>query len=71
MWKGTQKVSEHTLLDTPVAITSFYAADGSPPRLPTLAVAAGAHVFLFRGLRAHYKFTLPPSSSSAQEAAVW
>ncbi len=40
IWKGTQKASEHPLLDTPVAICS-YISENAAPRLPALAVAAG------------------------------
>lgn len=40
VWRGTQKASEHALLDTPVAICS-YISELSAPRLPALAVAAG------------------------------
>jgi Bardet-Biedl syndrome 1 protein len=54
----------------PIAVCSFL-ADLSPPRLPTLAVAAGAHVYMFQNLRPHAKFTLPPAGGAADEEAVW
>lgn len=43
VWNGTQKQSDHVLLDTPVAITSFI-SETAAPRLPSLAVAAGETV---------------------------
>eukprot|EP00775_Hariotina_reticulata_P003766 gene3766-4025_t len=70
VWKGTVKASEHTLLDDPVAITSFM-ADRSQPRVPTLAVAAGANIYMFKNLRPYYKFTLPDSNANAEEDVVW
>ncbi|KAF6257953.1 bardet-biedl syndrome 1 protein [Scenedesmus sp. NREL 46B-D3] len=70
VWKGTAKASEHALLEAPVAITSFI-TDGAAPRLPTLAVAAGPNVYMFRSLRPYYKFTLPTSALAPAEDAVW
>eukprot|EP00879_Flechtneria_rotunda_P025766 GHRR01027411.1.p1 GENE.GHRR01027411.1~~GHRR01027411.1.p1 ORF type:complete len:329 (+),score=99.63 GHRR01027411.1:210-1196(+) len=70
VWKGTQKASEHALLDAPVAITSFI-ADASQPRLPTLAVAAGANIYMFKSLRPYYKFTLPAADAALAEDAIW
>eukprot|EP00878_Enallax_costatus_P030621 GHUV01033376.1.p1 GENE.GHUV01033376.1~~GHUV01033376.1.p1 ORF type:complete len:175 (-),score=36.61 GHUV01033376.1:811-1335(-) len=71
VWKGTAKASEHQLLDVPVAITSFR-TETAQPRLPTLAVAAGAHVYMFRNLRPYYKFTVPAENApSAAEETVW
>jgi Bardet-Biedl syndrome 1 protein len=70
VWKGTAKASEHALLDVPVAITSFI-TDGPAPRLPTLAVAAGPNVYMFRSLRPFYKFTLPAGDITPLEDAVW
>lgn len=69
VWKGTAKASEHALLDVPVALTSFI-TETAAPRLPTLAVAAGHHVYLFRNLRPYYKFTVPGDANSAEDT-VW
>jgi Bardet-Biedl syndrome 1 protein len=70
VWKGTVKASEHTLLDDPVAITSFI-ADRSQPRVPTLAVAAGPHIYMFKNMRPYYKFTLPHNNANAEEDVIW
>ncbi len=70
VWKGTQKQSEHALLDTPVAISSFI-SDNAAPRLPALAVAAGAHIFIYRNLRPYYKFVLPPEDVNTEEQECW
>ncbi|KAJ9510374.1 hypothetical protein QJQ45_015847 [Haematococcus lacustris] len=70
VWKGTQKQSDHTLLDTPVAITSFI-SDTTPPRLPSLAVAAGSHIFIYRNLRPYYKFVLPAEDVNTEEQECW
>lgn len=48
----------HTLLDAPVALAAFY-PDSWTPRIPSIAVAAGSFVFVYRNLRPYMKFTLP------------
>jgi Bardet-Biedl syndrome 1 protein len=70
VWRGSQRLSEHALLDTPVALASFI-PDASYPRLASLAVASGPHVYIFRNLRPYYKFTLPPKEVNAHEQEVW
>ena len=62
--------SEHTLRDTPCAIASFY-ADAQSPRIPALAVAVGANVFIYRNLRPYFNFTLPLETVSDIEKTVW
>lgn len=64
------KASEHALLDTPVAITSFI-SEATNPRLPSLAVAAGSHIFIYRNLRPYYKFVLPPENVNTEEQDIW
>ncbi|GIL69347.1 hypothetical protein Vretimale_13465 [Volvox reticuliferus] len=70
VWKGTQKASEHQLLDTPVAICSFI-SDNSQPRLPALAVAAGSHIYVYRNLRPYSKFMLPSENVNTEEQDIW
>lgn len=70
VWKGTQRASEHALLESPVALTSFV-PDPTPPRVPALAVAGGGHVYIFKALKPFFKFALPPLPASSQEAAAW
>lgn len=70
VWRGTQKVSDHQLLDEPVAITSFI-SEQTAQRLPSLAVAAGSHIYIYRNLRPYYKFTLPPEDVNTEEQDIW
>lgn len=70
VWKGTHRASEHGLLDTPIALTSFL-PDPTPPRLPALAVAAGCHVYMFKGLKPYFKFVLPLQGCSQDEEQLW
>ena len=41
------------------------------PRTPSLAVAAGVHVYIYRNLRPYYKFTVPNLDVDAKEIEVW
>ena len=59
VYKGTGVGSVHALLDVPVAIATFQ-SDLAVPRVPSVAVAAGPFVFIYRNLRPYMKFTLPP-----------
>ncbi|PNH05290.1 Bardet-Biedl syndrome 1 protein [Tetrabaena socialis] len=70
IWKGTAKASEHPLLDTPVAICSFI-SENTAPRLPALAVAAGAHIYIYRNLRPYNKFPLPAENVNTEEQDIW
>jgi Bardet-Biedl syndrome 1 protein len=63
-------ISDHALLDVPVAIACYY-PDNATPRTPSVAVAAGPHIFVYRNLRPHYKFTVPPSTINSDEQDLW
>ena len=54
----------------PVAITSFV-SETAAPRMPSLAVASGSHVFIYRNLRPYYKFVLPPEDVNLEEQELW
>lgn len=69
VWKGTQKASEVELQDDPVAVCALL-LDNQGSRLPTLAVAAGSHIYMFQNLRPLFRFTLPPADTSP-EHAIW
>lgn len=70
VYSGTAVASEHTLLDVPAALCAFY-SDLSTPRTPSLAVASGPYVFIYRNLRPYFKFTLPEVEIDAAERAAW
>jgi hypothetical protein len=70
VWKGTQKASEVELQDVPVAVCALL-LDSQGPKLPTVAVAAGSHIYMFQNLRPFYKFTLPAAGAHAAEESVW
>jgi len=70
IYKGTTLLSENVLLDVPVAIATFY-PDAKKPNTPSVAVASGAYVFIYRNLRPFYKFTLPLLPVDQRETQVW
>jgi hypothetical protein len=59
----------HTLLDVPVAMCAFY-PDLLTPRIPSIAVAAGSFVFVYRNLRPYMKFTLPQVRATGSRAGL-
>jgi len=70
IYKGTTLLSENVLLDVPVAIATFY-PDSKKPNTPSVAVAAGAYIFIYRNLRPYYKFSLPLLPVDAREMQLW
>ena len=70
VYKNTQMISDHALLDVPVAIACYY-PDTVSPRIPSIGVAAGPHIFIYRNLRPHYKFTVPSVPVDQPELDVW
>lgn len=70
VFNGTQLVSEHALLGEPSALACFY-SDLKKPQTPSVAVAAGENIFIYRNLRPYYKFRLPPVDIASLESEVW
>lgn len=58
IYKGTTIQWQQQLLDIPCAVQCFYHEVATPP-IPTLAVASGHQVFIYRYMRPYLKFTLP------------
>lgn len=69
VYSGTQLANEYALLDTPVAMCVTFTDNSS--HIPSLAVAAGSHVFIYRQLRPYRKWTCPTVEVAAVEAEVW
>lgn len=53
-----------------MAISSFI-SETTAPRLPSLAVAAGSCIYIYRNLRPYYKFVLPPEDVNTEEQECW
>ena len=56
IYKGTTLLSENMLLAAPVSVCVFYP---DAKKAPSVGVAAGPFVFIYRNLRPYYKFSLP------------
>mmetsp|Transcript_50681 Transcript_50681/g.99275 ORF Transcript_50681/g.99275 Transcript_50681/m.99275 type:complete len:589 (-) Transcript_50681:207-1973(-) len=69
VYKGTD-VKEHAIPDVPNAMACFYSEEGRP-QVPSVAVAAGPQIFIFRDLRPFYKFKLPSVDIEPSELEVW
>ena len=70
VYRGTTLVSEHALLDQPVALCITY-SENTVPRIPSIAVAAGSHVFIYRQLRPYRKWSCPKVDILAEELQIW
>eukprot|EP01038_Epipyxis_sp_PR26KG_P009508 gene9508-12808_t len=70
VYKGTSLVVEYAILDTPISMCITY-TENSTPRIPSVAVAAGSHVFIYRQLRPYRKWSCPPVEISQTEIDIW
>jgi Bardet-Biedl syndrome 1 protein len=70
VYRGTALSSTHLLLGEPCGLVPFY-PDASLPRTPSLAVASGNAVYVYRHLRPYLKFTLPSLATAAEEGEAW
>jgi len=70
IYKGTTIQWEQKLLDVPCAVQCFYHEVATPP-IPTLAVASGHQVYIYRYMRPYLKFTLPAVDVDKVEAEIW
>lgn len=69
VYKGVD-VKEHAIPDVPNAMACFYSEEGRP-QYPSVAVAAGPFIFIFKDLRPFYKFKLPQVDIEPVEMEVW
>mmetsp|Transcript_13797 Transcript_13797/g.22981 ORF Transcript_13797/g.22981 Transcript_13797/m.22981 type:complete len:603 (+) Transcript_13797:119-1927(+) len=70
IYKGTTLAVEYAILDNPVALCIIH-SELSLPRIPSIAVAAGSHVFIYRQLRPYRKWTCPFVDISPVEEDIW
>jgi len=70
VWRGTKLVSETPLVAPATCVELFY-TDEATPRIPSLAVACGDSLYIYRNLRPYYKFTCPPGNADYREVDLW
>ena len=70
VFRGTSLMSENTLLDLPTGVVTFH-MDTTEPRVPAIAVASGAYIYIYKNLRPYFKFTLPTLEVNPSEFDLW
>ena len=70
VYKGTQQVTENTIIDLPTGVVTFH-MDTTEPRIPAIAVASAAHIYIYKNLRPYFKFTLPTLEIQPMEKELW
>ena len=68
VWNGHVRESELVLLDVPVALQSFWTPNAAEVRL---AVAAGADVYIYHGIKIQQKVPLPHEQVESEDALAW
>lgn len=74
VFRGTSLASELLLTDTPTAMAVFYPTTPSPKdpnNVPSLALASGATIYVYRNLRPHSKFQVPKVDFPPLEKEAW
>jgi len=51
--------------------TKEFTIDINKPRTPSVAVASGSSVFIYRNMRPFYKFILPVLETDPEEQKIW
>jgi hypothetical protein len=69
VYKGTSLIVEHAMLDKPVSQCVTY-TDYAMPRVPSISVAAGSNIFIYRHIRPYRKWTCPNVDISEIETNV-
>lgn len=64
------KVSENTIIDLPTGVVAFH-MDQTEPRIPAVAVASGAHIYIYKNMKPYFKFTLPTLEIHSSERELW
>jgi len=70
IYKGTSIQWQQKLLDVPTAVQCVYHEVSQPP-IPTVAIASGECIYIYRYLRPYLKFTMPQIELDPQEVDVW
>ncbi|XP_050689408.1 Bardet-Biedl syndrome 1 protein homolog [Eriocheir sinensis] len=70
VYKGTNLMSENTLIDLPTGVITFH-MDTTEPRVPAVAVASGSYIYIYKNLRPYFKFTLPTLEVNPTEFDAW
>ena len=70
VYKGTQMLSENTIIDLPTGVVAFH-MDQNQPLIPAVAVASGSHIYIYKNMRPYFKFTLPTLDIHPAEKELW
>ncbi len=64
------QISENTIIDLPTGVVTFH-MDQNEPRVPAVAVASSAHIYIYKNMRPYFKFTLPTLDLHPAEKDLW
>ncbi|VDN18150.1 unnamed protein product [Gongylonema pulchrum] len=70
VFKGIQLIGESVLSDLPAAVAPFI-NEHVQPSSPSIAVACGASILIYKNLKPFYKFTPPSLEINPVEAEAW
>lgn len=71
VFKGTNLQAQIKLFDYPVAVASFFMDLPDDMNVPSISVASGSAIFIYKNLKPFYKFTLPLCPTNSTEQEIW
>ncbi|KAI1280886.1 Bardet-Biedl syndrome 1 protein [Halotydeus destructor] len=71
IYRGTSLQTQLALVDIPAGVASFHMDTGSSGNVPSIAVASGSFLYVYKNLKPFYKFQLPPIELNAMEVDAW
>ncbi|XP_075531562.1 Bardet-Biedl syndrome 1 [Dermacentor variabilis] len=66
-----QQQGEQALAALPCGLAAFRTESAPPGQPPSVAVAAGSCLYVYRNLRPFYKFSLPHTAADEEEKEAW
>ncbi|VDN02939.1 unnamed protein product [Thelazia callipaeda] len=70
VFRAVQLIDENTLSDLPASLVSFY-NDYAQPSKPSLAIACGSAILIYKNLKPFYKFIPPSLAVNNDEVEAW
>ena len=71
VFKGVSLQAQIKLFDYPVAVASFYMDAPGDMNVPSISVACGSAIYIYKNLKPFYKFTLPLCQTNSTEQELW
>ncbi|XP_058789775.1 Bardet-Biedl syndrome 1 protein homolog isoform X1 [Phymastichus coffea] len=70
VFKGADEITQQIITEIPCSIVEFN-TENDDRKSAALAIGASSSVFIFKNMRPHFKFCLPPLNADIREQDIW